>query len=91
MQAMQFLDVLNRMISANDFTQLCEEYSPRPRSVPVMSAAQVVSGFIYHQLQERGTLAKNSKRLHGISMSDSAHSQRRQNLPVELFAFSGPM
>jgi hypothetical protein len=82
---MQFLDVLNRMIPANDFTQLCEEYAPVPRSAPVMSAAQVVSGFIYHQLQASGTLAKNSKRLHGIPMSDSAHSQRRQNLPVELF------
>lgn len=82
---MQFLDVLSRMICANDFTQMCEEYAPRPRSAPVMSAAQVVSGFIYHQLQASGTLAKNSKRLHGISMSDSAHSQRRQNLPVALF------
>jgi hypothetical protein len=85
MQSMQFLDVLKRMIPANAFTQLCEEYAPRPRSAPLMSAEQVVSGFIYHQLQERGTLAKNSKRLHGISMSDSAHSQRRQNLPVDLF------
>jgi hypothetical protein len=84
-QTTQFLDVLNRMIPANDFKQLCEEYAPRPRSAPLMSAEQVVSGFIYHQLQESGTLAKNCKRLHGISMSDSAHSQRRQNLPVDLF------
>jgi hypothetical protein len=82
---MQFLDVLSRMIPTNDFTQLCEEYAPRPRSAPLMSAEQVVSGFIYHQLQEGGTVAKNSKKLHGISMSDSAHSQRRQNLPVDLF------
>jgi hypothetical protein len=82
---MQFLDVLNRMISGNDFKQLCEEYAPRPRSLPLMSAEQVVSGFIYHQRQEGGTVAKNSKKLHGISMSDSAHSQRRQNLPVDLF------
>jgi hypothetical protein len=84
-QTLQFLDVLNRMIPTNDLRQLCEEYAPRPRSAPLMRAEQVVSGFIYHQLQEGGTLAKNCKRLHGISMSDSAHSQRRQNLPVDLF------
>jgi Transposase DDE domain len=84
-QNVQFLDVLNSMIAPNEFKQLCEEYAPRARSAPRMSAEQVVSGFIYHQLQDRGTLAKNCQRLHGISMSDSAHSQRRQSLPVELF------
>jgi len=85
MQSADFLDVLDRIIPANDFEQLCKEYAPRPRSEPLMSASQVVSGFIYHQLQESGTVAKNSQKLHGISMSDSAHSQRRQNLPVDLF------
>ena len=85
MQSLQFLDVLDRMIPSNALRQLCEEHAPRPRSEPVMRADQVVSGFIYHQLQDNGTVAKNCKKLHGISMSDSAHSQRRQNLPMELF------
>jgi DDE family transposase len=84
-QSVQFLDVLSRMIPHNDFKQLCNEYAPRPRSTPLMSAEQIVSGFIYHQLQEGGTLATNSGRLHGIQMSDSAYAQRRQLLPVELF------
>jgi hypothetical protein len=73
------------MIPSNDFKQLREEYAPRPRRVPLMSAEQVVSGSIYHQLQDSGTVAKNCKKLHGISRSDSAHTQRRQNLPVDLF------
>ncbi|HWB82589.1 MAG TPA: IS4 family transposase [Bryobacteraceae bacterium] len=85
MQGMQFLDVLERMIPSNNLRQLCEEYAPRPRSEPVMRVDQVVSGYIFHQLQDHGTVAKNCKKLHGISMSDSAHSQRRQNLPIELF------
>lgn len=85
MQSAQFLDVLDRMIPANAFEQMCEEYAPRPRSEPRMSVSEVVSGFIYHQLQGSGSVAQSSKKLHGISMSDSAHSQRRQNLPVELF------
>jgi hypothetical protein len=41
-----------------------------------MRVDQVVSGFIYHQLQDNGTVAKNSKKLHGISMSDSAPPPR---------------
>lgn len=84
-QNVQFLDVLNRMIPAPQFEQLCEEYAPRARSAPKLTAPQLISGLIYHQLQEGGTLAASSGRLHGIRMSDSAHTQRRQLLPVELF------
>lgn len=85
MQSVQFLDVLNRMIPTDQFEELCEAYAPRPRSAPKLAAPQLISGLIYHQLQEGGTLAVNSGRLHGIRMSDSAHAQRRQLLPVELF------
>jgi hypothetical protein len=84
-QNVQFLDVLNRMIPAPQFEQLCEQYAPRARSAPKLTAPQLVSGLIYHQLQEGGTLAASSGRLHGIRMSDSAHAQRRQLLPVKLF------
>ena len=85
MQSVQFLDVLNRMIPASLLDQMCEEYAPRPRSAPKLPAGKLISGLIYHHLQEGGTLAKNSGRLHGIQMSDSAHAQRRQLLPMELF------
>ena len=85
MQSVQFLDVLDRLIPASVLEQMCEEYGPRARSAPKLPAAKLISGLIYHQLQEGGTLATNSGRLHGIQMSDSAHAQRRQLLPVELF------
>jgi hypothetical protein len=84
-QSVQFLDVLDRLIPASVLEQMCEEYGPRARSAPKLPAAKLISGLIYHQLQEGGTLATNSGRLHGIQMSDSAHAQRRQLLPVELF------
>lgn len=73
------------MIPAHQLEQMCEEYAPRPRSAPKLAATQLISGLIYHQLQDGGTLATHSGRLHGIRMSDSAHAQRRQLLPVELF------
>jgi hypothetical protein len=84
-QSVQFLDVLDRLIPASVLEQMCEEYGPRARSAQKLPAAKLISGLIYHQLQEGGTLATNSGRLHGIQMSDSAHAQRRQLLPVELF------
>ena len=85
MKSVKFLDVFNRMIPAQQFEQMCEAYAPRPRTPPKLAATQVISGLIYHQLQEGGTLGSNSGRLHGIHMSDSAHAQRRQLLPAELF------
>jgi hypothetical protein len=85
MQSVQFLDVLNRMIPAERFEQLCTQWEPRTRTERKLSTPQLISGLVYHQLQDAGTLARNSAHLHGIYMSDSAHSQRRQQLPVELF------
>jgi hypothetical protein len=84
-QSVQFLDVLNRLIPDSVLDQRCEEFGPRARSAPKLPAAKLISGLIYPQLQEGGTLAQNSGRLHGIQRSDSAHAQRRQLLPLELF------
>lgn len=74
MHSVQFLDVLDRLIPASVLEQMCEEYGPRARSAPKLPAAKLISGLIYHQLQEGGTLATNSGKLHGIQMSDSAHA-----------------
>lgn len=52
MKSVQFLDVFNRMIPARQFEQMCEAYAPRPRTPPKLAATQVISGLIYHQLQE---------------------------------------
>ena len=85
MQSVQFLNVLNEMISTEELTRVCQKYAPRPRTPPKLSAEQLVSGLIFHQLHDGGTLADHSGQLHGVSMSDSAYAQRRQLLPEELF------
>lgn len=85
MQSVQFLNVLNEMISTEELTTICEKYAPRPRTRPKLSAEKLVSGLIFHQLHDGGTLADHSGQLHGVSMSDSAYAQRRQLLPEELF------
>jgi hypothetical protein len=85
MLSLSFLDVLTRMMGAGVLDQICNGYAPLARRPLKMTASQVVSGLIFHQLQEVGTLAKHAAQLHGISMSDTAYWQRRQLLPVELF------
>lgn len=85
MRSAEFLSVMERMIPAGQLKTLCEHHAPRPRSARKLSSEQLVTGLVFHQLQPGGTLADHSAKLHGIRMSDSAHAQRRQHLPVELF------
>jgi hypothetical protein len=76
---------MNRMIGAEKLAQLCQKHAPVPQTPPKLTAPQLVSGLVFHQLQEGGTLAEHTAQLHGIRMSDSAHTQRRERLPVEMF------
>lgn len=85
MQRVRFPSVLNEMIPARELTVVCEKHAPQPRTRPKISATQVVTGLIFHQLHDAGTLADPSGQLHGVRMSDSAYAQRRQLLPGELF------
>lgn len=85
MRNAEFLSVMQRMIPEEQLRGLCEQHAPRPRRARKLSSEQLVTGLVFHQLQRGGTLADHSAKLHGIRMSDSAHAQRRQHLPVELF------
>jgi len=81
----EFLAVMNRLIPSKRMAALCARYAPVARTKPKLEAAQVVTGLVYHQLQPAGTLGRHAWQLHGVKMSESAHAQRRQGLPVELF------
>lgn len=83
--ASTFLDVMDQLIQPAGLQACCTRHAPVPRTPPKLSAPQLVSGLIYHQLQPAGTLAAHAAELHGVAMSDSAHTQRRQGLPLELF------
>jgi hypothetical protein len=81
----EFLTLMNGLLPAERLEALCAEHAPVARTPAKLSAAQVVSGLIYHQLQPAGTLGRHAWQLHGVQMSESAHAQRRAGLPVELF------
>lgn len=80
-----FTSVFGEMIPPERLEGLCGTHAPVARTPPKLSAGQVVTGLVYHQLQASGTLAQNARSLHRIGMSDSAFSQRRQGLPQDLF------
>ena len=73
------------MIPGKQLAALCAKHAPVPRRAAKLAAAQLITGLVYHQLQEGGTLGAHVAELHGVRMSESAHAQRRQGLPVELF------
>ena len=85
LKASTFVSVFDSMIQSSVLEALCDAHAPVPRTPPKLTASQVVTGLIYHQLQTSGTLAQNAFDLHQIGMSDAAFSQRRQGLPQELF------
>jgi hypothetical protein len=85
MNGAEFLSILERMIPKEALGRLCQAHEPRARTARKLSNEQLVTGLIFHQLQPGGTLAAHSEKLHGIQMSNSAHAQRRQHLPVDLF------
>jgi hypothetical protein len=85
MQSAEFLSVVERMIPEEQLRTLSEYFAPRPRTARKLSTEQLLTSLIFHQLHPGGTLADHSASLHGVRMSDSAHTQRRQHLPVELF------
>jgi len=76
---------MDQLVHSAELEARCAAHAPVPRTPPKLTAPQLVTGLIYHQLQPAGTLAEHAAELHGITMSDSAHTQRRQGLPVELF------
>lgn len=81
----EFLSVMNGLLPGERLEALCAEHAPVARTPVKLSAAQMVTGLIYHQLQPAGTLGRHAWQLHGVKMSESAHAQRRAGLPVELF------
>jgi hypothetical protein len=85
-QSLTFHDVFGEMIGAKTLSRLCRFWAKRPRGTPPkLVAPQLVSSMVFHQLQEGGTLADHTAQLHGIPMSDSAHTQRREALSSRLF------
>jgi Transposase DDE domain len=80
-----FKGALRQMVPTRKLTAICARHAPVARTQPQLSAAQLVESLVYHQLQPAGPLGQHAAELHGVKLSESAHAQRRQGLPFELF------
>ena len=81
----QFTSVFTELIAPEKLAALCVQHAPLARTKPKLTTTQLVSGLIYHQLQPAGSLGQHTAQLHGTTMSESAHAQRRQGWPPDLF------
>jgi hypothetical protein len=83
-QSAQFSDVIERMIGRSSLEQL---FGARSRAAYDSKADGCADGDRpdLPPAARRGHLVDHAAELHGVRMSNSAHSQRREALPVELF------
>ena len=85
MQETEFLRVMEHMIPGWQLSTICAAHAPRARTARKLPTEKLISGLIFHQLQPEGTLAGHCARLHGVRVSDSAVTQQREHLGVEVF------
>jgi len=57
----------------------------RRRRPPVITAAELIQGLVFHVVAEAGTLAQHVKQLTGKDITDGALAQRRALLSPALF------
>jgi hypothetical protein len=55
------------------------------RRPPILSAHELIMGLVFHCFQGYGTLAENIRMLTGKRVAQSSLSERRQNMPWDIF------
>jgi hypothetical protein len=60
-------------------------FGPSRRCPPRIGSVELIRGLVFHVLAGAGTLAQHMKQLTGKTITDGALSQRRTQLPWELF------
>ena len=80
-----FSECFNGLISPGKLKGLWVRCVGRRGAPPALGVVEFVRALVYHCFCGKGTLAQHAGRLNRIKISDSAFSQRRQNLPFELF------
>ncbi len=76
---------MENMIPGATLDALCVQFTSQVERKRKLSAAQLVSALVFHQLQPAGTLGTHARQLHGPAMSEPAHAERRQGMPLGLF------
>lgn len=80
-----FTTSFHQLISRQQLSRLVDRFGPLKRRPALLALDDFLVGFVFHAAKNSGTLAANMHSVTGQSLSDSALSQRRQNLPWMLF------
>ena len=67
------------------FRRLVQRQVPKEGRPPKLKLGELLMGLVFHCLQGSGTLAQNIRILCRKQLAESSLSERRQNLPWEVF------
>jgi hypothetical protein len=80
-----FLTSFSKLISSARLGSILRCHGPAKRSPAIVSAGKIVQALVFHLLRGEGTLTENLRLLHRQSLCPSSMSERRKNLPWEVF------
>jgi len=80
-----FQHKFDQLICPRQLQTILQNCGPAKRCPARLPLAQLIAGLVFHVVRDCGTFARDVKRLTGKKISDSALSQRRENIPWEVF------
>src|ERR1700679_3713785 len=80
-----FKSAFNDLIGSRTISTIVRWCGVARRRPPKLSAHELVAGLVFHGLRGCGTLAENIRMITGERVAKSSLSERRQNLPWEVF------
>lgn len=80
-----FQHQFDQLIGQQQLQRIVESWGPAKRRPPKLPLDQLIAGLVFHAVRDCGTFSRNVKQLTGQKISDSALSQRRENIPWEVF------
>lgn len=80
-----FLESFSKLISIDQVDSICGSARSGLGAPAIISTTEILIGLVYHFFTGAGALATHVDRLLGKKMSNSALTQRRANLPLEIF------
>ena len=83
--AISFIESFYRLINKRELQSILKKHTSGRGAPCSLAGSEVITGLVYHVFSGAGTLATHVHRLVKKKMSDSALTQRRKNLPFEIF------
>lgn len=84
-KSVSFLRAFSNLISNATLGSILRFHGPRKRSPITVPATHIVQAMVFHLLKGSGTLTENLEVLHQDRLSASSMSERRMNLPWQVF------